>query len=201
MHEVLHRGVPDEECMTTTRSAASSSSRGGGGRVLVDTFWVIASWFSAYGLYALLASPAELLTLPQFLPYGLAAVPVAVAAVFLGRALGLYRAGSPLIGLRVVAIVVLVRGLELAALVGLVATLGADVCATAILITHSLLACTALVAWRVSLRLLAPYGFDFSRLTRRQRPTARALQVTMRDSGVRARRGEEAQALPRPKAR
>jgi FlaA1/EpsC-like NDP-sugar epimerase len=183
--------------MTTTRSAA----RGGSGKPIVDTFWVLASWFSAYGLYTLLASPDELLVLPKLGPYALASVAVALASLALGSAFGLYRAGSPLISLRVVAAVVLVRALELAALVAIVAELGTDTCATAILLLHSVLACIAVLGWRIFLRLLAPYGFDFSRLPLGRRLSAHALQVAVRESGVRARSGEETRALPRSKSR
>jgi hypothetical protein len=183
--------------MTTTHSAASSTAQGGAGSRLIDTFWVLASWFSAYGMQALLGSPVELVTLPRLLPYGLGGLAVAVASASLGTLLGLYRAGGPLIGLRVVAAVVCVRAAELAALVGLVTVLGIDASVTAILLAHSVLACTAVLGWRASLRLLAPYGFDFSRLPRRQRRTASALYVTVRDSGVRARQGEDVRRLPR----
>lgn len=201
MHEAMHRGARDEECMTSARLEALSSPYGGALQRRVDTFWVLASWFSAYGLYGLLASPAELLTFPQLLPYGLVGIPVAMASAALSSALGLYRAASPLIGLRVAASVVLVRLVELAVLGALlVLALEAALRDTALLMTHSLLACTAVLGWRGFLRVLAPYGFDFSRLTRRS-VIVPEVQVAVRDSGVRARPGDQPRTLPRAKSR
>lgn len=174
----------------------------GGAKLVVDGAWVFASWFAANLLFRFMASPAELLWLPELSALALAALPVVAVWASLAASFGLYRPNAPYLGVRELAVLALAHGVTLAGGAGLVSVLGIDPRVLAIPLFHAALGLAATLGWRLFMRLVAPYGFDFSRLLRRHAggPSGR-LSVALRERHADPKADPNVRALPRNASR